>query len=184
MIRRPPRSTLFPYTTLFRSSLAGAVLAFLRYNFQPATIFMGDAGSLFIGSVLAGLVVTRPASASGSLVSVLFVSLAVVAVPIADTALVTVTRTLAARSIAQGGRDHSTHRLVALGLQERQVALLLYAFAALGGCVGLVLMRLDLALGLVLGTAFFASLSLIAAYLRRLKVGHPDAAAGSHAATG
>ena len=164
-------------------SLAGAGVAFLRYNFQPATIFMGDAGSLFIGSVLAGLVVTRPASASGSLVSVLFVPLAIVAVPIADTALVAVTRTLAARSISQGGRDHSTHRLVALGLHERQVALLLYAFAALGGCVGLVLMRLDLALGLVLGTAFFASMSLIAAYLGRMKVGHADAAAGSKAAT-
>ena len=164
-------------------SLAGAAVAFLRYNFQPATIFMGDAGSLFIGSVLAGLVVTRPASASGSLVSVLFVPLAIVAVPIADTALVTVTRTLAARSISQGGRDHSTHRLVALGLRERQVALLLYAFAALGGCVGLVLMRLDLALGLVLGTAFFASMSLIAAYLGRLKVGHAEAGAGSKAAT-
>src|SRR5439155_773761 len=164
-------------------SLAGAGVAFLRYNFQPATIFMGDAGSLFIGSVLAGLVVTSPASASGSLVSVLFVPLAIVAVPIADTALVTVTRTLAARSISQGGRDHSTHRLVALGLQERQVALLLYAFAVLGGGVGLVLMRLDLALGLVLGTAFFASMSLIAAYLGRLKVGHPDAATGSKAAT-
>ena len=164
-------------------SLAGALVAFLRYNFQPATIFMGDAGSLFIGAVLAGIVVTRPASASGSLVSVLFVPLAIVAVPIADTALVTVTRTLAARSISQGGRDHSTHRLVALGLHERQVALLLYAFAALGGCVGLVLMRLDLALGLVLGTAFFASLSLIAAYLGRLKVVHPDGAAGSKAAT-
>ena len=164
-------------------SLAGAAVAFLRYNFQPASIFMGDAGSLFIGSVLAGLVVTSPASASGSLVSVLFVPLAIVAVPIADTALVTVTRTLAARSISQGGRDHSTHRLVALGLHERQVALLLYAFAALGGCVGLVLMRLDLALGLVLGTAFFASMSLIAAYLGRLKVGHAEAGAGSKAAT-
>ncbi len=164
-------------------SLAGAGVAFLRYNFQPATIFMGDAGSLFIGSVLAGLVVTSPASASGSLVSVLFVPLAIVAVPIADTALVTVTRTLAARSISQGGRDHSTHRLVALGLHERQVALLLYGFAALGGCIGLVLMRLDLALGLVLGTAFFASMSLIAAYLGRMKVGHADAAAGSKAAT-
>ena len=164
-------------------SLAGAGVAFLRYNFQPATIFMGDAGSLFIGSVLAGLVVTSPASASGSLVSVLFVPLAIVAVPIADTALVTVTRTLAARSISQGGRDHSTHRLVALGLHERQVALLLYAFAALGGGVGLVLMRLDLALGLVLGTAFFAAMSLIAAYLGRLKVGHADVAAGSKAAT-
>src|SRR3989475_12584190 len=108
MIRRPPRSTLFPYTTLFRSSLAGAVLAFLRYNFQPATIFMGDAGSLFIGSVLAGLVVTSPASVSGSLVSVLFVPLAIVAVPVADTALVAVTSTLAARSLSPGWRDRRT----------------------------------------------------------------------------
>src|SRR2546427_3305869 len=183
MIRRPPRSTLFPYTTLFRSSLAGAWLAFLRSNFQHSTCCMGDAGVLFIGSVLAGLVVTSPASVSGSLVSVLFVPLAIVAVPVADTALVTVTRTLAARSISQGGRDHSTHRLVALGLHERQVALLLYAFAALGGCVGLALVRLDLALGLVLGTAFFAAMSVLAAYLGRLKVGHPDAAAGSKAVT-
>src|SRR6266516_2637443 len=164
-------------------SLAGAALGFLRYNFQPASIFMGDAGSLFIGSLLAGLVMTSPASASGSLVAVLFVPLAIVAVPIVDTALVTVTRTLASRGISQGGKDHSTHRLVALGLHERQVALLLYGFAAVGGGVALVLIRLDLALGLMLGTIFFASMSLIAAYLGRLKVGHADAATGSKAVT-
>src|SRR6266704_1910034 len=113
-------------------SLAGAALGFLRYNFHPATIFMGDAGSLFVGSLLAGLVMTSPASVSGSLVAVLFVPLAIVAVPIVDTALVAVTRALASRAISQGGKDHSTHRLVALGLAERQVALLLYGFAAVG----------------------------------------------------
>ncbi len=164
-------------------SLAGASLGFLRYNFQPASIFMGDAGSLFIGSLLAGLVVTSPASVSGSLVAVLFVPLSIVAVPLFDTALVTVTRTLASRSIAQGGRDHSAHRLVALGLGERQVALLLYAFAGAGGGIGLALMRLDLALGLVLGTVFLAALSLLAAYLGRLQVGYPDRAAGWEPAT-
>ena len=164
-------------------SLAGAALGFLRYNFHPASIFMGDAGSLFIGSLLAGLVITSPASVSGSLVAVLFVPLAIVAVPIVDTALVTVTRTLAARAISQGGKDHSTHRLVALGLGERQVALLLYGFAALGGVVGLVLMGLDLALGLMLGTIFLVALSLLAAYLGRLQVGYPDKAAGWKPAT-
>ena len=56
-------------------SLTGAALGFLRYNFHPASIFMGDAGSLFIGSLLAGLVMTAPASASGSLVAVLFAML-------------------------------------------------------------------------------------------------------------
>src|SRR6266496_553082 len=150
-------------------SLAGAAFGFLRYNFHPASIFMGDAGSLFIGSLLAGLVMTSPASASGSLVAVLFVPLAIVAVPIVDTALVAVTRALAARAISQGGKDHSTHRLVALGL---------YGFAAVGGGVGLLLLRLDLALGLVLGTVFLVALSLLAAYLGRLQVGYPDKSAG------
>ncbi len=159
-------------------SLAGAAVGFLRYNFHPAGIFMGDAGSLFIGSLLAGLVVTSPASVSGSLVAVVFVPLAIMAVPIVDTALVTVTRTLASRAISQGGRDHSTHRLVALGLTERHVALLLYAFAVLGGGVGLALMRLDRALGLVLGTVFLAAMSLLAAYLGRLQVGYSDNPAG------
>lgn len=159
-------------------SLAGAALGFLRYNFHPASIFMGDAGSLFIGSLLAGLVVTSPASVSGSLVAVVFVPLAIMAVPIVDTALVTVTRTLASRAISQGGRDHSTHRLVALGLAERHVALLLYLFAAVGGGVGLALMRLDGALGLVLGIVFLAAMSLLAAYLGRLQVGYADKAAG------
>src|SRR6266516_3699852 len=114
-------------------SLAGAALGFLRYNFHPAIIFMGDAGSLFIGSARAGLVVTSPATVSGSLGSVVLVPLTIVAVPVLDTALVTVTRTLSGRGISQGGRDHSTHRLVALGLAEKQVALLLYGFAAVGG---------------------------------------------------
>src|SRR5436190_5998266 len=159
-------------------SVAGASLGFLRYNFSPASIFMGDTGSLFIGSLLAGLVVTSPASVSGNLVAVVFVPLAIMAVPILDTALVTVTRTLASRAISQGGRDHSTHRLVALGLTERHVALLLYAFAAVGGGVGLVLMRLDRALGLVLGIVFLTAMSLLAAYLGRLQVGYPDKAAG------
>lgn len=164
-------------------SLAGATLGFLRYNFQPASIFMGDAGSLFIGSALAGLVVTSPTAVSGGLVSVLFVPLAIVAVPVLDTTLVTVTRTLAGRGIAQGGRDHSTHRLVALGLSERQVALLLYAFAGLSGMVALFLMQVDRGLGILIGTAFLVGMSLLAAYLGRLHVVHTNESRGSRKAT-
>ncbi len=153
-------------------SITGATLGFLRYNFHPAVIFMGDAGSLFIGSALAGLVVTSPATVSGSLVSVLLVPLTIVAVPVLDTALVTVTRTLSGRGISQGGRDHSTHRLVALGLTERQVSVLLYAIAGLGGVVALFLMRLDRGLGLLIGTGFLLVLCLLAAYLSPLQVTH------------
>jgi len=152
-------------------SLAGATLGFLRYNVHPASIFMGDAGSLFLGSVLAGLVVTLPGAASTNLVSVLFVPLAIVAVPLLDTTLVTVTRLLAGRPISEGGLDHSTYRLIALGLSENQVALLLYAFAAAGGLIGMLLTRLDRGLGLLLGSGFLVAMSLFAAYLGRIQVG-------------
>jgi UDP-GlcNAc:undecaprenyl-phosphate GlcNAc-1-phosphate transferase len=164
-------------------SIAGATLGFLRYNFHPASIFLGDAGSLFIGSALAGLVVTSPSTVSGSLVSVLLVPLTIVAVPILDTALVTVTRALSGRAISQGGRDHSAHRLVALGLSERQVALLLYGVAALGWVVALFLTRLDHGLGVLVGTAFLVALCLLAAYLSGLQVGHSNQSQGSSGVT-
>src|SRR5438132_8848599 len=132
---------------------------------------MGDAGSLFLGSMLAGLVVTLPGAVSTNLVSVLFVPLVIVAVPLLDTTLVTVTRVLAGQPISEGGLDHSTYRLIALGLNERQVAVLLYALAAAGGLIALLLTRLDRGLGVLVGTAFLVAMSLFAAYLGRGQVG-------------
>jgi UDP-GlcNAc:undecaprenyl-phosphate GlcNAc-1-phosphate transferase len=123
--------------------------------------------------VLAGLVASSPTVASASLVSVLFVPLAIVAVPLLDTTLVTVTRVLAGRPIYEGGLDHSTYRLIALGLSERQVAVLLYGFAAGGGIVAMGLTRLDSGLGYLLGTAFLVAMSLLAAYLGHIKVSAP-----------
>lgn len=156
--------------------IAGASLGFLYYNFNPAKIFMGDAGSLFLGASLAGLAVCTPNQGTRSLVSVLFVPLAIVAVPILDTVLVTITRTLAGRAISQGGRDHSTHRLVALGLSERNVALLLYAFATIGGLVAISLTDLDRGVAILVGAVFLVSLSLLAAYLGRMRVYQADEA--------
>ncbi|HEX6558100.1 MAG TPA: hypothetical protein VF021_01520, partial [Longimicrobiales bacterium] len=163
-----------PLHALLAWSIAGAALGFLFYNFHPASIFMGDAGSLFLGSTLAGLAVCAPGNASGNLLSVLFVPITIVAVPILDTILVTVTRTLAGRAISQGGRDHSTHRLVALGLAEPQVAVLLYAFAALGGVVAISLQDLDGGLGTLAVSSFLLALTLLAAYLGRMQVYTPS----------
>jgi UDP-GlcNAc:undecaprenyl-phosphate GlcNAc-1-phosphate transferase len=163
--------------------ITGAALGFLFYNFNPASIFMGDAGSLFLGACLAGLAVCTPNQGTRSVVSVLFVPLSIVAVPILDTVLVTVTRTLAGRAISQGGRDHSTHRLVALGLSERYVALLLYTFAAIGGLVALTLTDLDRGVGLLVGAVFLVCLSLFAAYLGRLRVYQSETEAPQKAIT-
>src|SRR5437899_6236858 len=155
-------------------SLTGATLGLLRHNFHPASIFMGDAGSLFLGSVLAGLVASLPSVASASLVSVVFVPLAIVAVPLLDATLVTVTRLLAGRPISQGGLDPSTYRLIALRLSDREVAVLLYAFAVAGGLVAMVITRVDHGLGSLLGMAFLVAMSLFAAYLGRIQVGSAE----------
>jgi UDP-GlcNAc:undecaprenyl-phosphate GlcNAc-1-phosphate transferase len=163
--------------------LTGACLGFLRYNFKPASIFMGDAGSLFIGAVLAGLAAVPNGPSSGSLVSVLFVPLVIVAVPILDTALVTVTRAIAGRAFYQGGRDHTTHRLVLLGLSEHQTAALLYAFALAGGLVSLWLTRLNGITGLAVGSVFLTVLALVAAYLGHLRVEYANEPKGSRRVT-
>jgi UDP-GlcNAc:undecaprenyl-phosphate GlcNAc-1-phosphate transferase len=162
------------------AALSGAALGFLPYNFHRATIFMGDSGSLFVGAVLASLGAAYPSSAAHGIVPVLFVPAFIVIVPILDTVLVTTTRTLAGRSVARGGRDHATHRMVALGLSERQTAVLLYAFACLGGLFGLAIAVEHQGFG-VLGVLFLVLLALGAAYLGRLKVYSGDAPASGRA---
>ncbi len=116
----------------------GALLGFLLYNFHPASIFMGDSGSLFIGFLLAGLTTHQRVSHSTHFLPIIMVPVLILFIPILDTGFVSVMRTIFGRSVARGGRDHSSHRLVAIGLPERQAVLTLYAFSLFGGTVALV----------------------------------------------
>jgi len=116
----------------------GALLGFLLYNFHPASIFMGDSGSLFIGFLLAGLTTHHRVFHSTHFLPIIMVPVLILFIPILDTGFVSVMRTIFGRSIARGGRDHSSHRLVAIGLPERQAVLTLYAFSLFGGTVALV----------------------------------------------
>jgi UDP-GlcNAc:undecaprenyl-phosphate GlcNAc-1-phosphate transferase len=109
---------------------AGAAVGFLLHNFYPARIFMGDAGSLTLGFLLAAAAILHTASSAANVGLAVLAPLAVLALPIFDTALVTTSRRLAGRPISQGGRDHTSHRLAALGLTDRGVVLFLYAVAA------------------------------------------------------
>jgi UDP-GlcNAc:undecaprenyl-phosphate GlcNAc-1-phosphate transferase len=122
---------------------AGAALGFLTQNFPPARIFMGDAGSLLLGFTLAGLAVRIPAAAaaSDSPVQRLAVMVFVIGAPLFDTALVWVTRRNANRPFLQGGRDHTTHRLMALGLSPRRTLIVIYGVAAVLGGVALAVSR-------------------------------------------
>lgn len=149
-------------------ALAGAAGGFLPYNFHRASIFMGDSGSLFVGALLASLGAAYPGAASASIVSVLFIPAAIVILPILDTTLVTIARTLAGRPISVGGRDHTSHRLAALGLGERRVAGLLYAVSACGGLVAVMLRGAPPSFALPVGSIFVAGLLIFTAYLGRL----------------
>ncbi len=125
------------------AAVAGGAVGFLFFNFQPASIFMGDGGSLFLGFSLGTLsLMGLPARPLVSL-AVIAAPVFVLAVPIFDTTLVTVLRTVHGRSIAQGGRDHSSHRLVSLGLSERKAVLTLLGISATAGLLSLLLPRLS-----------------------------------------
>lgn len=148
--------------------VAGAAAGFLLYNFRPASIFMGDSGSLFLGACLAGLGAAYPlTSGTAGPVAVLVPALLLI-VPIADTTLVTVTRTLHDRRISVGGRDHTTHRLVAMGLSEAHAALVLYAWGAVAVLVAWYSVHGDAAAGLWMGLLFTTGGLLFTGYLGTL----------------
>lgn len=150
-------------------ALGGAILGFLVFNFPPARIFMGDSGSLFLGFTLAGLAIARQAQAS-NVFAVLGIPVLIFLLPILDTSLVMITRLLRGQSPAQGGTDHTSHRLVALGLGERQAVLALYGVAIVAGLSAAALEALDYDLSLGLIPLVLLVLLLFTAYLGQLKV--------------
>ncbi len=138
--------------------LAGASLGFLRYNFPPSTIYMGDAGSHFLGYTLAVLCLLSLGGTRRTVAATFLVPVLVLLVPIFDTALVALTRFASGRSVTRGAADHSSHRLVSLGLSERGTALLTYTLALLGGVLSLAAPRLSL--GIVAVSVLFVAVAL------------------------
>jgi UDP-GlcNAc:undecaprenyl-phosphate GlcNAc-1-phosphate transferase len=157
------------------AGFAAALLGFLVYNANPASIFMGDSGSLFIGFFLASTaLLSGSGSPSNSSFTGVAVPILILAVPIFDTTFVTVVRKLAGRAISQGGRDHTSHRLVALGLSERWAVGTLYGLAVLAGSLALLVDRLALPFALALAGGFAIGLTLFGIYLARVEVYSPQ----------
>src|SRR6476619_7433929 len=124
---------------------ASALLGFLIYNSNPASIFMGDCGSMFVGFFLASsALVNVSGGRSRSFLPVLAVPILVLFIPIFDTTFVTVLRKLSGRAASQGGRDHTSHRLVALGMSERRAVWMLYGFAGLSGVLAMLVRNMPL----------------------------------------
>ncbi|MCK5146223.1 undecaprenyl/decaprenyl-phosphate alpha-N-acetylglucosaminyl 1-phosphate transferase [bacterium] len=112
-------------------ALIGALLGFLRYNFNPASIFMGDSGSMFIGFSLALL--SMSTSQKSSMAIIIFIPFFVLGIPILDTIIAFTRRSLAGKPIFSADREHIHHKLLDMGFHQRQVTFILYGFAALLG---------------------------------------------------
>lgn len=123
------------------AALMGAALGFLFYNLAPAVSFMGDAGSLTLGFLLAALGI-KIRFLQLPLGSTWMAPIVVLGIFIFDTTLVSISRLRRGRSIFQGGSDHTSHRLTQLGLSKPRAVLTLYVVAVLLGATAVVLTRL------------------------------------------
>lgn len=121
----------FILVAVLTAALAGAALGFLKYNFNPAQIFMGDTGSMFLGFMLAGISVT------GAVKSVATIALVVpvfaLGLPILDTTFAIVRRVRGGVPIFKPDKGHLHHRLLSVGFTQRQAVLLMYVISALFG---------------------------------------------------
>ncbi len=126
-----------PLMALVSAALAGAILGFLRYNFNPASIFMGDTGSMFLGFVLATSSLASHQSSSTALT--LLVPVVALGLPVADTLLAIVRRALRGAPLFGADRDHIHHRLLGRGLSHRQTVLAMYGASVVLGAAALAL---------------------------------------------
>ncbi|MFY9607517.1 MAG: hypothetical protein WAU45_02740 [Blastocatellia bacterium] len=150
--------------------LGAAALGFLVFNFNPASIFMGDSGSMFLGFLLSGTALLSDTGRLRNLTSVLLTPVLILMIPIFDTCIVTVTRKLSGRRISQGGRDHTSHRLVALGVSERRAVLLLYLFAAVSGALALLVRSMNTTVMMALVPGFALLVVFLGLYLGKVRV--------------
>ena len=134
---------------------------------------MGDSGSLLLGFSFAAVTLSGGHLAPGrsDVLSIVAGPVLVLLIPILDTTLVTISRALSGRRAAQGGRDHSSHRLVAIGLSERRAVALLWALAAVGGVLGIGVGNFSQKWSVLLtASAFLIAMALFAAYLAGIRV--------------
>jgi UDP-GlcNAc:undecaprenyl-phosphate/decaprenyl-phosphate GlcNAc-1-phosphate transferase len=149
------------------AAVLGAAVGFLRWNFNPAKIFMGDGGAMFLGFLMAALALklrpSEPPQASSWLIPVL-----ILGVPIFDTTLVSISRLRRGLlPFTSPGKDHTAHRLANLGLGQRRAVLALYALGAVFGLVTLVVKHLPVRQSYALAGAIAAAALVGVALLER-----------------
>ena len=126
-----------PFVAMITAALAGAAIGFLYYNFNPARIFMGDTGSMFLGFMLAGISVIGAVKSAATIA--LIVPILALGLPILDTTFAIVRRARNHRPTFKPDKGHLHHRLLAHGFTQKQAVLLMYVVSALFGLCALAL---------------------------------------------
>lgn len=166
-----------PLVAVVALALTGALAGFLRYNFNPASIFLGDSGSLFVGFALAALSVLGMQKASTAVA----VAIPVLAfgLPVVDTSVTIARRFISGKPIFKGDREHIHHMLLARGWSQRRVVFVLYAVSAAfglsamlfvnggSGLTAVVLFVLGVAIALALGKLRYHEVAELRASVRR-----------------
>lgn len=116
---------------ILTAALAGSALGFLQHNFNPAKIFMGDTGSMFLGYMLAAVSILGTVKSAATIA--LVVPIVALGLPIMDTAFAIIRRYMSGRPIFKPDKGHLHHRLLAMGLSQKQAVLLMYVIS---GCLG------------------------------------------------
>ncbi len=161
-----------PDDAMITTMLGAVAFAFLVFNFSPASIFMGDCGSMFLGCMLGSLALLSDdgGGTRSNVGAVLLTPVLIMGIPIFDTCVVTVTRKLAGRPVSQGGRDHTSPRLVALGMSERRAVIYLYSFALISGTLALLMRWLNTEVTLWLVPAFALMIVFLGFYLGKVRI--------------
>ena len=120
---------------LLMMGLAGASLGFLRYNFNPARIFMGDTGSLFLGFMYASLSIMGALKVAST--AALFIPLLIMGLPVLDTSFAIIRRFLKRKPIFSPDKEHVHHRLLSYGLSQKQAVFYIYLISGTLGAIGL-----------------------------------------------
>ena len=147
------------HIAVMTAALAGGIIGFIRYNFNPATIFMGDTGSMFIGYMLAAISVYGAVKTAATVA--LIVPFIALGLPIMDTAFAIMRRYTNGRPIFQPDKGHLHHRLLAMGMNQKQAVLLMYAITAALGIAAVLWAEVD---------GFYAAL-IIAVIITAVAVG-------------
>lgn len=150
--------------------LAAAIAGFFLYNFHPASIFMGDCGSLFIGFTMAGISLFSIEQRTRNIAAVLATPVLIMLLPIFDTTIVTISRKLNGRPVSQGGKDHASHRLVALGMSDKRAVITLYLISCLSGLLAIFVRGLDVKVSIAIIGGCVLFVILLGIYLGKVIV--------------